>query len=138
MRTSPNRWTRIRRAERGQSALVECAMLLPVYVILIFGITTFGQTGLLRKKAIFCARYIAFGGTDSDAKKNLRLDKWEEVNFGQQEVKVTLGATTTIDYTPMKIMIKATGGGGASNPFDPSGGLDEKLQLADTYSVDGS
>lgn len=135
-------WTsRIRRSVRGQSALAECALLLPTYVVLIFSITTFGQMGLLKKKAVISSRYIAFGGDEKDVKKNLQLDKWEEVKFGSQEVKVTYGKATSIDYTPMKIMIKSsTSGtaGGSGNPLNVRGGLDEKLKLSDDYSVDGA
>lgn len=123
------------RSTRG-SALVECGILLPIYVILIFGITTFGQYGLLKKKALMASRYVAFGGTADDAKKNLMITQWEKLSFGSQQVKATVDKTTTIEYTPMKIMQKSTSSGG--NPMDLRGGLDEKLSLTNTYTVDGA
>ena len=134
-------YSRLRRAERGQSALAECAILLPTYVVLIFGVTTFGQMGLLKKKAVMSARYVAFGGTGDDVKKDLLLDKWEKLEFGGQKVKVTIGTTSSIEYTPMKVMIKNSSSGTAGsggNPLNVRGGLDENLKLEDNYSVDGS
>ncbi len=126
-----------RRRERGQSALAECAFLLPTYVVLIFACTTFGQMGLLKKKAIMAARYRAFGGSDdTEIEKVLRLDDWKKVSFGQQKVEVQLGATTKITYKPMMIMRKSGSSSENKNPLKIRGGLEESLELSDTYSVD--
>lgn len=131
----------LRRRERGQSALAECAILLPTYVVLIFACQTFGQMGQLKKKAIISARYQAFGGDKEDAYKVMQLEAWEKVEFGEQKVKLSEDKNPSkIMYNPMMIMRKASGGNSEKNPLDIRGGIevsgDEGLELSDTYAVD--
>jgi len=127
-----------RRRERGQSALAECGMLLPMYVVLIFSCTTFGEMGLLKKKAIMAARYTKFGGDSGDAEKMLITKKWEDYEFGEEKITFDFGTAgqASITYDPMLIMQEEDGGADEKNVLTVRGGLEKGLDLSDKYDVD--
>ena len=129
----------LRRGERGQS-LVEFAMVLPLFLVVVFGIVDFGRAYSayvqLNNGAREGARYGAVGKSSSEIVSRVR-SVTAGLNQGDLGVSVsgaqgTKGSTVTVsvDYdfdliTPLGPMLSLIGSGGIGSSFD----LDAQAQM---------
>jgi hypothetical protein len=118
------RW--LRRGERGQS-LVEFAMVVPLLLLLVFGVIDFGR--LLMNQVTLTnavregARLASVGGTSGEVTSRVQttapgLSPSVSYSPAVPGQNLTVSATATVNFiTPVGKFISMLGGGSAKNSF---------------------
>jgi Flp pilus assembly protein TadG len=102
---------RFMKSERGQS-LVEFALILPIFIVVLFGIMEFGRlweiTNLITSASREGARVAAISGTSQSQAINAAQNVLSAANIDDAVVSVSgpnaaseVTVTVSLDYTPM-------------------------------------